>query len=218
MVRILRRIGVTAATPADPGYEAVEWQKRQVLFPDWTPDSAAPHEENVEIYSNAEEVELFLNDKSLGKKATRKDAGAINWQVPYQPGTLKAVATNNRKQVATDLLRTANKPVKINLIPDRKSLGVTFDEVADIEIQLVDENGTVVPTAADLLQFTVTGPGKIIGVDSGNVTSTEPFQASERKAYQGRALAILRATAPGKLTLTANAAGLPPATLELTAP
>ena len=218
MVRILRRIGVTAATPADPGYEAVEWQKRQVLFPDWTPDSAAPHEENVEIYSNAEEVELFLNDKSLGKKATRKDAGAINWQVPYQPGILKAVATHNHKPVATDLLRTANKPVKINLIPDRKSLGVTFDEVANIEIQLVDENGTVVPTAADLLQFTVTGPGKIIGVDSGNVTSTEPFQASERKAYQGRALAILRATAPGKLTLTANAAGLPPATLELTAP
>ncbi len=218
MVRILRRVGVTAATPADPGYEAVEWQKRQVLFPDWTPDSAGPHEESVEVYSNAEEVELFLNDKSLGKKATRKDAGAINWQVPYQPGTLKAVATTGSKELATDILRTAHKAVRITLVPDRNSIGTTFDDVANVEVQLVDDNGTIVPTAADLLQFTVTGPGKIIGLDSGNITSTEPFQASERKAYQGRALAILRATAPGKITLTAKAEGLPTANVELTAP
>jgi len=216
MVRILRRVGVTAATPADPGYEALEWNRRQVLFPDWTPGSSQPHDENVEIYSNAEEVELFLNDKSLGKKPTRKDGGAINWQVPYQPGTLKAVATHNRKEVATDTIRTAGKPAKITLVPDRKSIGTTFDDVANVEIQLVDENGTVVPGAADLLRFNLTGPGKIIGLDSSNVMSTEPFQASERKAYQGRALAIVRATASGKITLTAKAEGLPPATVELT--
>ena len=218
MVRILRRVGITAATPADPGYEALEWQRRQVLFPDWTPATSGQHDENVEIYSNAEEVELFLNSKSLGKKPTRKDGAAINWQVPYQAGTLKAVATHNRKEVATDTVRTAGKPVKIILIPDRKSLGTTFDDVANVEIQLVDENGTLVPTAADLLQFTVSGPGRILGLDSGNVMSTEPFQATERKAYQGRALAILRATAAGKITLTAKAEGLPPASVELTAP
>ncbi|MES2923564.1 MAG: glycoside hydrolase family 2 TIM barrel-domain containing protein [Verrucomicrobiota bacterium] len=218
MVRVFRRVGVTASTPADPGYEALEWQRRQVLFPDWNPSSAEPHEENVEIYSNAEEVELFLNDKSLGKKATRKDGGAINWQVPYQPGTLKAVATNNRKEAATDSVRTAGKPLKIALIPDRKSLGTTFDDVANVEIQLVDENGTVVPTAAHPVTFTVTGPGKILGLDSGNVMSTERFQANQRKAYQGRALAILRATAAGKLTLTAKVEGLPLASVELTAP
>ena len=217
MVRMLRRVGVTAATPADPGYEAVEWQKRQVLFPDWTPDSAGPYDENVEVYSNAEEVELFLNEKSLGKKATRKDAAAINWQIPWQSGTLKAVATNNRKEVATDILRTADKAAKIILVPDRKSIGTTFDDVANVSIQIVDENGTIVPTAANLLRFSITGPGKILGVDSGNVTSTEPFQASERKAYQGRALAILRATTAGKITLTAKAEGLVPATMDLTA-
>ena len=217
MVRMLRRIGVTAATPADPGYEALEWQRRQVLFPDWSPAFAGPHDENVEIYSNAAEVELFLNDKSLGKKATRKDGAAINWQVPYQPGTLKAVASNNHKEVADDTLRTAGKPVKISLLPDRKSIGTSFDDVANVEIQLLDENGTLVPTAAGLVQFTLTGPGKIIAVDSGSVVSTEPFQASERKAFQGRALAILRATGPGSIVLTASAAGLPPATVELTA-
>ncbi|MEY3897996.1 MAG: hypothetical protein RLZZ214_3517, partial [Verrucomicrobiota bacterium] len=217
MVRAFRRIGNTAATPADPGYEALEWNRRQVLFPDWTPASSEPHEENVEIYSNAAEVELFLNDQSLGKKATRKDGAAINWQVPYQPGILKAVATADGKEVATDILRTAGKPVKIALLSDHPSIGTTFDDVANVEIRLLDENGTIVPTAADLIKFTVAGPGKIIGLDSGNIMSTERFQASERKAYQGRALAILRATGPGKISLTAQVEGLAPATLELAA-
>lgn len=76
MVLILRSIGVTAETPADPGYKALEWQGRQVIFPDWNPTASGPHDESVEIYSNAAEVELFLKDKSLGKKATRKDGGA----------------------------------------------------------------------------------------------------------------------------------------------
>lgn len=217
MVRIFRRVGITEETPADPGYEALEWKRRQVLFNDWTPTSAEAHEENVEVYCNADEVELFLNDKSLGKKQVRKDGGAANWKVPYQPGTLKAVATTNRKEVATEILRSAGKPAKIALIADTQSLGTTFDDVAHIEIQLHDENGTLVPTAADLVQFSVTGPGKIIGVDSGNIMSTERFQASERKAYQGRALAILRATEGGKITLTATVEGLPPASVELTA-
>jgi beta-galactosidase len=82
----------------------------------------------------------------------------------------------------------------------------------------LDNNGTIVPTAADLLKFTITGPGKILGLDSGNVMSTERFQATERKAYQGRALAIVRATGAGKIILTADAEGLPSAALELTSP
>ncbi len=217
MVRAFRRIGNTAATPADPGYEALEWNRRQVLFPDWTPAASEPHEENVEIYSNAAEVELFLNGQSLGQKATRKDGAALNWQVPYQPGILKAVARTDGKEVATDILRTAGKPVKIALLADHPSIGTSFDDVANVEVRLLDENGIIVPSAADLIQFTVAGPGKIIGLDSGNVMSTERFQASGRKAWQGRALAILRATGPGKIILTATAEGLPAATLEVTA-
>jgi beta-galactosidase len=217
MVAIFRRVGVTAATPADPGYEALEWQRRQVLFPDWTPASSEPHEENVEIYSNAGEVELFLNDTSLGKKSTRKDGGALNWKVPYQPSTLRAVARTDGREVASDLVRTAGKPVRIELVPDRKQIGTTFDDVSNIEIRLVDENGTLVPKAENSVKFSLAGPGKIIGVDSGNVMSTERFQASERKTYQGRALAIVRATATGKITFTAEAEGIGSATLEISA-
>ncbi len=217
MVRMVRRIGMTAETPADPGYETLEWKRRQVLFPDWTPPNTGMHDENVEIYSNAGEVELFLNDKSLGKKSTRKDGGSINWKVPYQPGTLKAVARTDGREVASDTLRTAGKAINISLTSDRNLLGTGFDDVANIEVRLLDKNGTLVPTADDLIGFTLTGPGEIIAVDSGSVISTEPFKAKERKAYQGSALVIIRATGAGKISLVASVAGLPPATLELTA-
>ncbi len=216
MVRAYRRIGITADTPADPGYEALEWKRRPVLFPDWNPESAAPHEESVEVYSNADDVELFLNDKSLGKKDTRKDGGSLNWKVPYQPGTLKAVARIRGEEVASDTLRTAGKAAKIALIADRTKLGTDFNDCSNIEVRVLDENDVMVPSAEMLLKFSLEGPGHIIGLDSGNIVSVEPFQASERKAHQGRALAIVRATGVGPITLTATADGLPPATLTLT--
>ena len=216
MVRAFRRIGVTAETPADPGYEALEWQRRQVLFADWNPNNAATHEENLEVYSNAAEVELLLNDQSLGKKPVRKDGGALNWQVPYQAGILVAVARTDGKEVSRDTLQTAGKATKIDLLCDTKSIDASFDDVANIVIQLLDEKGTMVPTASDLIKFSVSGPGKLIAVDSGLVVSTERFQASERQAFQGRAFAMVRATGEGEITLTATAAGLEPASLKVT--
>lgn len=217
MVAAFRRIGVTSSTPADPGYEALEWNRRQVLFPDWTPAGTDAHDEDVEVYSNADEVELFLNGKSLGKKETRKDAGSLNWKVAYQPGTLKAVARIDGEEVAVETLRTAGKPVKVELVPDRKAIGTTFDDVSNVEVRLLDEKGTVVPGAENLIKFSVEGPGKIIGVDSGNVVSTERFQANERKAYQGRALVIARATVAGKFMLKAEVEGVGTASVEIQA-
>jgi beta-galactosidase len=217
MVSMFRRVARTAETPADPGYEALEWKRLQVLFQDWNPSSNEPHEENVEVYSNAEEVELVLNGKSLGKKQTREDAGSLNWKVPFEAGTLEAIARTGGVEVARDTLRTAGKPVKLRLLPDRKTLGLDWDDVAHVVVELVDENGTVVPNADDLVKFEVSGPGKIIAVDSGSVVSTEPFQASERKAYQGRCLAILRATGEGAIRLSAAAEGLQDAAITIKA-
>ncbi len=215
MVRAFRRVGVTAETPADPGYEALEWQRRQVLFPDWNPTNPAAHEENVEVYSNASEVELLLNDQSLGKKAVRKDGAALNWQIPYQAGKLVAIARTDGKEVSRDQLQTAGKATKIDLLCDTRSIGTSFDDVANIEIQVLDEKGTLVPTASDLIKFSVSGPGKLIAVDSGSVVSTERFQAGERQAFQGRALAIMRATGEGEITLTATADGLQAGSLKV---
>ena len=110
MVFITRRVAPNALRPTDPGYEPAAQdvlRRPQVLFADWTPKNLQPHEETVEVYSNCKEVELFLNGKSLGVKPLNADASPRMWKVAFAPGTLKAVARNNGKVVATDELRTA---------------------------------------------------------------------------------------------------------------
>lgn len=208
MVGIFRRIANTEATPADPGYEAVEWKRRQVLFPDWTPTDLRPHEENVEVYTNAPEVELFLNGRSLGKKSVRKDI-AVNWKVAFEPGELKAVAFRDGKEVAIEVLRTAGEPAQLALSADKSALTESWDDVAHVEVFVKDARGTVVPTASDKIAFSIEGPGEIVAVDNGCIVSHEPFLAKERSAFQGRALVIVRRTGGvGRIVLKAEADGL----------
>ncbi len=217
MVRVFRRVARTEETPSDPGYEVLEWKRQQVLFPDWNPASDGPHAENVEVYSNASEVELTLNGRSLGRKAVRKDGAALNWNVPFEPGALTAIAFADGREVARDTLRTAGRVARVELVPDTTKAGLTWDDVVHVEVRLVDENGTVVPNAARLVKFAVSGPGRLIAVDSGSVVSTEPFQADRRMTYQGRCLAILRATGEGTITLKAGVDGLEDASVPLRA-
>ncbi|MFT3991435.1 MAG: glycoside hydrolase family 2 TIM barrel-domain containing protein [Luteolibacter sp.] len=208
MLKALRRIGQDDAAPVDPGYETVAWERRQVLFPDWTPANAKPHDENVEVYSNASEVELFLNEKSLGKKPVRKDY-PLNWSVPFEAGTLKAVAYQDGKEVAADVLQTAGKPAKVVLKADRGKLTNSWNDAANVEVSVVDDKGVLVPTASNTIIFNVEGGGKILGVDNGNMVSHEEFQVNRRQAYQGQALVILRGTKDGdKVTFTAKSEGL----------
>ncbi|MEK7949156.1 glycoside hydrolase family 2 TIM barrel-domain containing protein [Luteolibacter soli] len=208
MVGVFRRIAATEDTPADPGYESVEWKRRQVLFSDWTPADQKAHDENVEVYTNASEVELVLNDKSLGKKPVRKDV-ALNWKVPFEPGTLKAVASNGGKEVATNVLRTAGKPAKVLLKADREGLSQAWERMVSVEVFVTDANGVVVPSAANKISFKVEGAGKVVAVDNGSIVSLEPFQASTREAFQGRALVMLQGTQEqGKAVLKASAEGL----------
>ena len=198
----------------DPGF--VPLDRRQVLFADWTPGNLQAHEENVEVYSNCEEVELFLNGKSLGAKPLPRDASPRNWKVPYEAGTLKAVGKINGKNVATSELRTAGKPAKILLSADQKQLAPGWDDVAFVTATVVDKQGVIIPNASDLITFKITGPGVVAAVDSADNSSHEPFQASERHAYAGRCVAVLKATAPsGKITLTASAPGLGSSSIKL---
>jgi beta-galactosidase len=207
MVFITRRTAATQTAPADPGFAPLD--RRQVLFADWTPTNLQPHAENVEVYSNCKEVELFLNGKSLGAKTINADAAPRNWQVPFAPGELKAVARNNGKIAATDELRTAGKPAKIILTTETKKLSPGFDDVAIIRATIVDSNGIQIPRTSDLISFQSSGPGVIAAVDSADNSSHEPFQATERRAFQGECVAFVKASASsGKIILTATASGL----------
>jgi beta-galactosidase len=218
MVSVSRRVSRSDLMPTDPGYGGEE-RFTQVVFPDWTPASLSAHNENVEVYSNCKEVELFLNGKSLGIKTINADASPREWKVTFAPGTLKAVGRNDRgKVVASDELRTAGKPAKIILTCDTRRLLTGFDHIAVIRATITDANGIRIPRANDLVSFSVSGPGEVVAVDNGDNASHEPFQAAVRHAYGGDCVAFMRATGnAGKIKLAASAEGLVGATISLQA-
>ncbi len=209
MVYMVRRLAVNEAMPVDPGYGGPE-RYTQVVFADWTPRDTAPHEETVEVYSNCKQVELFLNGKSLGSQPLPVDASPRTWKVNYEPGTLKAVASDdNGNVIATDQLRTAGKPDRITLSTETQTLSPGFDHVAEVRAEVTDANGVEIPRANDLISFKVSGPGEMVAVDNGDNSSHEPFQATKRHAYEGESVAYVRATGSnGKIKVSASANGL----------
>ena len=209
MVYVARRVAPTPVSPTDPGYDPASERRPQVLFSDWTPRNTNPHEEEIEVYSNCERVELFLNDKSLGEKTKPADDAPRIWKVAFTPGTLRAIGKDKGRVAASYELRTAGAPAGIVLAADRKVVAPVWDDLVYVAATVVDENGVLVPNAGDLISFMTTGPGVIVAVDSGNNNSHEPFQASERRAYQGRCFAMLKASATsGRITIKASAPGL----------
>ena len=217
VVHATRRTGPEALTPTDPGYEP-DPRYRQVLFSDWTPRNLQPHEETVEVYSNTESVELFLNGRSLGAQPLNADASPRTWKIAFAPGSVKAVGSNRGKVVATHELKTAGPPAKIVLTTDRPKLSATWDDVAYVTATVVDTNGVMVPDASQLIAFKAMGTGEVVAVDSGDNGSHEPFQASERRAFQGRAFALVKANAAnGRIVITASAPRLESSTISIDA-
>ena len=207
VVRVIRRASPAKTVPEDPGFVPIMNQQSQ--FADWSPVDRNPHQETVEAYSNCKEVELLLNGRSLGKKPRNADDSPRIWKTAWEPGTLVAIGRNNGTVIATHELRTAGEPAKILLTADRTHITPTWDDVAFVTATITDQSGIPIPDASNLVSFRITGPGVIAAVDNGDNSSTETFHASQRHAYQGRCLAILRAVAAGgKITLTASASGL----------
>ena len=209
MVHISRRVAPATASPTDPGWEVAEQRRTQTLFADWTPKDLGPHQENAEVYSNCEEVELFLNGKSLGSKTKPANDSPRNWMVNFEAGTLKAVGKNGGKIVAEFELKTAGKPARIVLSADKNKVAYDWNDVVHIRATVVDANGVIVPSANDLINFVASGSGVIAAVDSGDNADHDPFQATKRTAFQGTCFGLLKATkSSGTITVTATAVGL----------
>lgn len=211
MVHIARLEPALAASDARrrPGFS---------LSSSWTPAEPATYKDAaLEVYSNCDEVELFLNGKSLGTKPKPADASSRAWKVAYEPGTLRAVGRNGGKEVAAHELRTAGPATKLMLSVDRSRINPDWNDVATIVVQAVDANGIAVPWATDLITFKVGGPGALAGVDNGDRSDPSPYQAAERKLFQGECIALVKATAAGGvITLSASAPGLVAGELTLT--
>ncbi|MGA2595762.1 MAG: beta-galactosidase GalB [Bryobacteraceae bacterium] len=207
-----------------------QWTKEPMVhvFPTW---NWASHEGElipVMAYTNGEEVELFLNGRSMGRKKLGVDtveipAGGnvstthkftskyrLEWDVPYQPGTLRAVAYKGGKQFAVDEVRTAGNPARIRLSPDRSTIASDGEDLSFVTVRIEDKDGNLCPSADNLVQFKVDGAGSIAAVDNGNAATVEPFQADHRKAFSGMALLIVRARAgqPGEIKIDATSDGL----------
>ena len=195
-----------------------EWTNKDVLhiFPhwNWTPGKM------IDIwayYNNADEVELFLNDKSLGIKKKTGDDLHIMWRVKYEPGTLKAVSRKNGKVVLTRLIHTAGEPAKIELSADRKVIKAGGKDMSFITVRILDKDGNVVPDADNLVNFKINGEAFIASVDNGDPVSHDSFKVSYRKAFHGLALAIVQTKEKaGSITFTATSKGLQNGSLVLT--
>ena len=188
------------------------------ILPHWNWAGREGEVTPVHVYTSGDEAELFLNGKSLGRKKKSALEYRLRWdEVKYAPGELKVVAYKNGKKWATDSVKTTGAAAKILLSPDRATIAADRKDLSFITVTVADKKGRLVPRSKNQIKFEIEGPGEIVAVDNGDATSFESFQSKERKAYNGLALVIVRATAPEKISLKATSEGLASTTLSLRA-
>jgi len=221
-------------------YRKVVWQKRKtpyivVLKPEhygkkeiisswgwsdvmrsWSFPGIEGKKVRVDVYSNAQEIELMIN----GKVVERKMVGAeklfkVSFDVVYEEGKIEAIAYTNDAEIGRDTLETVGKPISLILKADRNKLTAGYQDLSYVTCEIVDENGRNVPYANNSLLIEVTGEGSLQGMGTGNPISTEGYAGKSRSAYHGKVLAVVRSKGAGKTFITARAEGLIEASLEL---
>ncbi len=178
----------------------------------WTWDEEPGTELTVDVYSGCEEVELFLNGKSLGtKKTSRATEFIASWHVPYHPGELKAVGYKDGNAVDGHVLRSASKPAKLTLAADRASIRADGNDISYITVEVTGGNGVMNPLADHEISFTVSGPATVaaVGNSSPYAPLDYPFHGSKCRTFEGRAVLIVRSTPDaGTIKIKATANGL----------
>ena len=190
------------------------------ILPHWTWPERVGKLTPVHVFTSGDEAELFLNGRSLGRKAKGAYTYRLRWdEVVYEPGVLEVVAYKDGRRWASDRVRTAGEAARLEAVPDRAQIRADGRDLSFVTVRVVDANGVVVPRADHVVRFAVEGPGEIVATDNGDPTSFEPFPSHERKAFGGLDLAIVRAKAgePGRIRLTATGDGLRAGTALITA-
>ena len=195
-----------------------EWTNKPVLhvFPHWNWIEG----QAIDLwcyYNQADEVELFINGKSQGvRKKSNEHEYHVAWHVTYEPGEVRVVARKNGKQVNEKIIRTAGAPHHIRLTSNRNVLKANGRSLSFVTVEVVDKEGNLCPWADQNIQFSLTGEGKIAGVDNGSPFSLERFQANSRHAFFGKCMVVVQAgKAPSVIKLTAKGVDLQPQTIEI---
>ena len=210
-----------AGFPKDPYYMyQSEWTEGPMLhlLPhwNWTPG------EKIDVwayYNGADEVELFLNGRSLGRSAKTRDRLHAFWQqVPFEPGRIEAVSYKDGREVLREVRKTTGAPVSLRLTPDRSTIAADGYDLSYVTVEAVDAQGRAVPTADTMLRFRVEGVGELFGVDNGNAADTLCLKGTQKALFSGKALAVVRSLRgePGTATLTVSSA-LGDASISITA-
>lgn len=188
------------------------------ILPHWTWPGREGQVTPVHVISSGDEAELFVNGKSQGRKKRAPYEYRFRWDyVTYEPGELKVVTWKDGKEWASAVVKTAGPAAGMAASADRAAIRADGKDLAFVTVRILDKDGNPAPRAANRLHFTIEGPGEIVATDNGDPTSFEAFQSADRDAFNGLALAIVRARpgTPGKITLRVAAEGLQGATVLL---
>jgi len=197
---------------------AIMWADHPTL-PSWTWPGEEGKPLEVEVYSGAEKVQLFLNEKLIGEKPTgREQEFKAVFPVPYAPGVLKAVGLRGDRAVAESVLRTAGQATKLRVAGDRTTIDANGEDLSFVTVEAVDADGRVDMRADQEVEFEISGPGAIAAVGNGDGQDLDSYQGNRRKLYQGRALVVIRSSKQaGEIKLTGRSSGLSEGSATITA-
>ena len=195
--------------PEDKKILAAGWAVYPSL-PSWTWPGEDGKPMAIEIYSGAERVRLYLNDKLIGEKLTGRDQQfKAEFEIPYAPGTLKAVGVHGDRAVAQMALATVGEPTALRLTPDRNTIHADGQDLSFVTVEAVDEKGRLQMNSNQKVHFLVSGAGTIAAVGNGNGQTRDSYSGDAFDLFNGRALVVLRtARKPGEIKLTATGDGL----------
>ncbi len=172
---------------------------------------------DVAVFTNCESAELYLNDELLGEKQKEDfQDGVLRWEVPFTAGTLKAIAKNNGNHESEHELVTAKAPAKIALDPFKSEITTDNDDASVIQVHVVDENGNTCPLANNLVEFSIQGPGIILGVDNGDMADHYDWKGKSVKGMNGKAIVVVQSDGnSGEIKLMASSNGLEGAEIKV---
>ncbi|MGJ8679833.1 glycoside hydrolase family 2 TIM barrel-domain containing protein [Paraglaciecola sp.] len=192
-----------------------QWTTKPMVhvLPHWNWENKIGEVIPVMAYTNAEQVELFVNGKSMGlktkgvdkadlpvnflrwdkeKRENYQSAYRLRWDVKYQPGEIKVVAYTQGKKVAEEIVKTAGLPAQVELVADRTVIDADGQDLSYVTVLVKDKDGNICPTADNHIRFFVEGAGKIEAVGNGNSATVAPFKADYRRAFNGKAMLIIK--------------------------
>jgi beta-galactosidase len=181
------------------------------ILPHWTWPDRVGEVTPIHVFTSGDEAEVFLNGKSLGRKAKQQFEYRLRWdEVVYEPGVVEVVAYKDGKVWAKDSVRTADEAARLELEPDRAEIAADGLDLSFVTARITDRQGNLAPRADHRITFSVKGPGEIVATDNGDPTNFESFASPTRHAFSGLCLVIIRGKPgePGSIEVTASADGL----------